>query len=254
MDEYYEMMPGIRRSDLWKLNKSPLHFKFALEHPTPQTPALLFGSAAHKLILEADDFFNEYALSPVLDRRTKEGKAEWAAFVAHCEENHLEVIPAADYEMIKEMSAAIDAHPVARQLLTGEHEKIFMWTDPLTGEICKVKVDCITEYNGKKYIVDYKTTDSCEDGHFERSCRRYGYKFQAGMYREGVFQNTLEQYGFAFVAQEKTEPFAVRVYFCTDEWIDEGYDEFRWLIGLYHDCKVNDRWPGYEDETILQEG
>lgn len=252
--EKYEFLPGIRRSDLWKLNKSPLHFKYAMDFPIKQTPAMLFGSAAHKLILEADDFFNEYALSPVLDRRTKEGKAEWAAFVAHCEENHLEVIPPADYEMIKAMTAAIDAHPTARQLLTGEHEQIFTWIDPLTGEACKVKVDCITEYNGKKYIVDYKTTDSCEDGHFERSCRKYGYKFQAGMYREGVFQNTLEQYGFAFVAQEKTEPFAVRIYFCTDEWIDEGYDEFRWLIGLYHDCKVNNRWPGYEDETILQEG
>ena len=35
----------------------------------------------------------------------------------------------------------------------------------------------------RKFIVDYKTSDSCEDGHFERSCRQYGYKFgKTGMY------------------------------------------------------------------------
>ena len=48
----------------------------------------------------------------------------------------------------------------------------------------------------RKFIVDYKTTDSCEDGHFERSARQYGYKFQSGMYTEGVTINTGDDYDF----------------------------------------------------------
>lgn len=247
----YDLIPGIRRSDLWKIHKTPAHFRYEMDHPIGKTPSMLFGAAAHKLILEPDTFFGEYAISPWLDRRTKEGKAEWAAFTAKCEENHLDAISADDYNRIKEMNASIDAHPTARQLLTGEHEKVFTWADPVTGVGCKAKLDCLTEWNGKKYIVDYKTTESCEDGAFERSCRKYGYKFQAGMYREAVLQNTFEDYGFIFVAQEKTEPYIVRVYECTEEFINEGYDQFRYLIGLYYECNQADYWPGYEDGTLL---
>lgn len=250
----YDLLPGIRRSDLWKINKSPFHFHYEMEHPAEKTPALLFGAAAHKYILEQDSFFDEYAIAPNVDRRTKAGKEEWNEFCMNCDDNDLEPITDDDLRTIIEMNNAIDAHPVARRLLTGEHEKIFTWTDPQTGEACKVKTDCLTEFNGKKWIVDYKTTESCENGAFERSCRRYGYKFQAGMYREGVFQNTLEEYGFAFVAQEKTEPYAVRVYFCSKDFVDEGYDQFRTLLGLYHICNVSDYWPGYSDADLLVEG
>ena len=102
--------------------------------------------------------------------------------------------------------------------------------------------------------MDYKTTDSCEDGHFERSARQYGYKFQSGMYTEGVTINTLDDYDFAFVAQEKKAPYAVRVYYCDGEFVSEGYDKFRELIGLYHKCRTENNWPGYDSAYLNAEG
>lgn len=245
--EEYRKHTGISRSELSVLNKSPLHFKYAQEHPEESTPALEFGAASHKYILEEETFFNEYAEAPVVDRRTKEGKETWAKFVE--ENGDKKVIPGADLEQIKEMKEAIMQNEIAKKLLTdpsARFEESFFWKDEVTGEMCKVRPDCLTEYNGRKMIVDYKTTDSCEDGHFERSCRKYGYKLQAGMYREGVFQNLYDDYGFAFIAQEKKAPYAVRVYICTEEFIQQGYDQFRELIGLYHWCKENDNWFGYE--------
>ena len=242
----YEDMPGIRRSDLWLIHKSPMHFKFEIDNPTAPTPAMLFGSAAHKYILEPDTFFDEYAIAPMVDKRTKAGKEAWEEFCMMCNDNSLEPISADDFQKIKDMSVAIDAHPIARKLLTGQTEQIFTWVDNLTGEACKCKLDCLTDFYGERLIVDYKTTDSCEDGHFERSCKKYGYKFQAGMYREAAFQNTLLDYRFVFVAQEKTEPYAVRCYHCTEEFVSEGYDQFRTLLGVYHDCRQSGDWYGYE--------
>lgn len=240
----YREREGISKSQLFAITKSPLHFKHQLDNAKEDTKALLFGRAAHKYILEKEDFYDEFAIVPIVDRRTKEGKELYQQFLSDNEGK--DVISLEEFEIIKEMDAAIDKVPLARQLLTGEHERSFFWTDADTGEQCKCRPDCLTEYQGEKYITDYKTTDSCADGHFERACKKYGYKLQAGMYTEGLFQNTFEQYGFAFVAQEKTAPYAVRVYICTPGFIDQGYDTFRELIGIYHDCKITGNWYGYE--------
>lgn len=254
----YGEREGIRRSELAiLLNHTPMHLRYALDHPQGDTPAYAFGRAAHKYILEEDDFFNEFAIAPDVDRRTNAGKEEYAAFIEKNADK--EIITEQELEILQDMADAIDAYPLARQLLTGEVEQSYWWTDSETGEALKCRPDCLTEYEGKKYIVDYKTTDSCQDGHFERSVRKFGYKFQAGFYREGMFNTTFDEYGFAFVAQEKKPPYAVRVYFCTDEFINEGYEQFRKALATYHYCNETDNWFGYQGPeniptTLYEEG
>lgn len=250
-EQEYNALDGVRRSALWELKKSPAHYLYAVMNPPKETPALAFGSASHKYILETDDFWNEYAMTPECDRRTKDGKAVWNQFQEKLASSGKSPVSFSDYSTILMMNQAILDHPTASELLkTGQHEVTIQWTDPETGEPCKCRVDCLTEWHGQKYIVDYKTTTSCEDGHFERACRTYGYKLQAAMYAEGVFAQTFEQYGFAFVAQEKNPPYAVRVYFCDRGFLDEGRDLFRELIRTYHKCKQAGIWPGYEDKEL----
>lgn len=242
----YREHEGISKSSLFKIATSPFHFKYALDNPTEDTKALCFGRAAHKYILEKDDFFNEFAISPNVDKRSTAGKIAWAEFTDGLRGR--EAISPDEFEQIKAMSDVIDGNPLARQLLTGVCESSWFWLDSMTGEWCKCRPDCLTEFEGKKYIIDYKTTDSCADGHFERSVKKYGYDLQSGMYCEGMFCNTLDEYGFAFVAQEKKAPYAVRVYFCDPEFIAKGQDLFHSLLGLFHHCKETDNWFGYEGE------
>lgn len=241
----YEDMEGIRRSDLWLINRSPAHFRYAMDNPEPPTPAQTFGIAAHKYILEPDSFVDEFAVAPDCDKRTKAGKETFAAFMDSV--GGKSIISTEDYGKLKEMKKAIDSHKVAKEMLSNsEHEKPFLWTDPMTGEACKVKADCIGKWHDCDFIFDYKTSSSCEGNSFEHDARKYGYKFQAGMYVEGVFQSTLISRKFAFIVQEKTPPYAVRVYICTDEFVAQGYDKFRELIGIYHQCKGSGIWYGYD--------
>ena len=242
----YDNIPAIRRSDLWHMNKSPLHFRYWMDSEHEKTDALRFGAATHKYILEPDDFWNEYALAPNVNRRTKEGRSAWESFQEVLKNSGKDYITEEEIKTIYDMADEIGNNDLAARLLTGKHEQVFVWPDPDTGEQCKVKADVVTEYDGRPFLVDYKTTASCEDGHFERDARKFGYQFQAGMYREGYFHNHFEECGFAFVAQEKTPPYAVRVYMCSPEWVARGYDKFRELIGIYHICKESNDWPGYD--------
>ena len=248
----YREHEGISRSELNILrSKTPFHFKYSQEHKEEDTAALLEGRAAHKMILEPETFFDEFAVAPKIDRRTAAGKEAYAAFVEESEGK--EVITEEIYEKLKEMAEAIKLNPEAVLYLKGDHEQSFFWTDAETGEVCKVRPDCLANVAGQKYIVDYKTTSSCADYEFERSVRKYGYKFQAGMYREGVFQNTFDEYLFAFVAQEKTPPYASRVYICSDEFLREGTEQFRETLNQYHFCKENNEWSGYPNEYLAGE-
>ena len=78
----YRQDPGISRSDLFEMRKSPLHFQYQMTHPKEDTPALLFGRALHKMILEPGDFESEFAVCPTVNRRTKAGQEQYAAFMA----------------------------------------------------------------------------------------------------------------------------------------------------------------------------
>ena len=239
----YRRQDGVSRTELWRLRESPEKFKYYQEHPEPATPALLFGAAVHKLLLEPETFDEEFAIAPEVDRRTKDGKEAYNAFLAASDGKS--VITLADYEKAAEMAQKALEAPFVKKLLNGEHEKPFFWVDDLTGEGCKIRVDCITTIVGKPVIVDYKTTaDASTDG-FMRSAVNYGYDLQAGMYCEGVEKVTGQKPLFVFIAQEKTPPYAVNILQADDLMVKRGYDIFRELIGTYHACKESGNWFGY---------
>ena len=243
----YNEADGIRRSDLWKMEDSPEKFRYFLEHPVEQTPAMAFGSACHKMILEPETFGDEYAIMPSCDRRTKEGKATYDAFIAMA--NGKSVISEADSIIMAEMEAELEKCVLAKKLIRGkgESEVPFFWTDPDTGETCKIKLDRLVKYNRKWYVVDYKTCASAETFRFNSEIFKLGYYFQAGMYCEGVkIAKKLKKLpGFLFVAQEKKPPYSVNVIEVSEEVMDAGIAKFHQLMDRYHQCKVLDQWPGY---------
>lgn len=255
MNNYeYDMMPGIRRSDLWYINKTPMHFRWHMDHPEEQTPTLVFGQAAHKLVLEKESFLEEFAVLPKeIDRRTKAGKEAYAAFLTESEGKT--VITSDDMDTLWDMYRQLMDSSEVLSLLECVRgvELPYTWTDGETGEVCKCKADLITEINGIPYIVDYKTTTSCEDGAFERACRKYGYDFQCGFYTEGIEKCTLEKHGFIFIAQEKAAPYASRVYWCDDGFIRAGKDKYHELLRLYHRCQQTGDWYGYSESELYSE-
>ena len=206
----YNNAEGIRRSDLWKMEDSPEKFRYFLEHPVEQTPAMAFGSACHKMVLEPDTFGLEYATAPQVDRRTKEGKAMWEAFVQ--DNAGKTILSPDDVSTMEEMETALVHCPLAKKLLwgKGESEVPFFWTDPDTGEKCKIKVDRLVKFNRKWYGVDYKTTLCAETFRFNSDIFKMGYFMQAAMYTEGVMKakKMRKRPGFLFVAQEKKAPYS----------------------------------------------
>lgn len=246
-EKEYRTHPAISRSELWRMHESPEKFRYYKDFPPEATDALLFGQAFHKLALEPDTFFDEFDYEPSVDKRTKAGRevlAEWEEKL-----NGRTVVPSKMVLDISCMVTALRNDTFASRLLTGHHERSFFWTDADTGEECKCRTDNI--YIGKKdaVIVDLKSTTDASTESFGREIFKYGYDFQAAMYTDGVRAVTGLQPTFVFLAVEKKPPYSINIIQLDEAVINHGYDTFRTLLGMYHDCKETGNWWGYMGNT-----
>lgn len=239
----YRQHPAISRSELWRIRESPLKFKYAKEHPEEPTAALLFGQVFHKLALEPVSFHDEFAVAPVVDRRTKEGKQKWAEFVEISADKT--VVPREMYDQATMMCASLLAVPFAAKLLQGQREVPFFWRDDITGEECKCRVDCLNTSLSQPVVVDLKSTGDASTEAFTKSAINYGYDFQAAMYSDGVERNLMQKPLFVFIAVEKEPPYAVNILQADELMLRRGQGLFRTYMDTYHDCKVSGNWYGY---------
>lgn len=243
----YRASEGISRSELWKLNPrrggSPEKFMYSIECPDEPTPAMVFGTLAHLALLEPGKFSDEFMLAPDVDRRTKEGKAAWAEFNDKLAGRV--GVSKDDWATVNRMAKSLLDYPACKRLLSGVHESSVFWTDPDTGEKCKIRADAITAIGGTDVIVDYKTTTDASYDAFARKAIQMGYDFQAGMYCTGYEQVFGVKPRFVFIVQEKDEPFAVNVLEADEGFIQRGKDTFRELISIYHECKATGNWWGH---------
>lgn len=242
-EKEYREHPAISRSELFKISESPEKFKYYREHPEPPTPALLFGQLFHAMALTPDTVWEQFAVVPNVDRRTKAGKEAFAEFEASAEGKT--IVSVDMVEQSTAMCETLNKNEFVKKLLKGEKEKPFFWVDEMTGEECKCRTDVLTEIGENLIIVDLKTADCAETETFMRSAIKYGYDFQSAMYSEGIKINTGKEPLFVFIVIEKKPPYAINILQADKLLIRRGYDLFRELIGIYHDCKQTDNWYGY---------
>lgn len=242
-EKEYRQHPAISRSELFKIAESPEKFKYYQENPEEPTPALVLGQLFHAMALQPETVAEQFAVAPNVDRRTKEGKKEWLEF-----QEMSKGWTVATEDMIEQATAMCEAlkrNEFVAKLLKGEKEKPFFWVDDLTNEECKCRADCITNINGLDIIVDLKTAENADTDTFMRHAVKYGYDLQAAMYSEGVRKCTGKECAFVFIVIEKKPPYAVNILQADKAFITHGFDMFRELLGIYHDCKQTGNWYGY---------
>ena len=244
----YRAAPGINKSTLWELRRSPAHYRHLIQHPREDTLALRLGRAVHCAVLQPTRYRREYAILPEgLDKRTKAGKEAAARFEA--ENAGRTILTPDDGAMIRGIVRSIRNTPEAVRLLKGaKREKPFFWTDPDTGLTCKCLVDAVKP----GAIVDLKTTTDAGTEAFTRDALRHGYHVQAAHYIQGVqAHNADEPIEWYFIVVEKNAPYAVNVLRADESFIDHGRWQRMELMDVLRGCIERDAWPGYGANDLV---
>lgn len=253
----YRKREGLSSSDIKKMMRSMAHWKYFKTHPEEDkdTPSLKFGRACHKFILEPYDFDNEFAIMPKVDRRTKEGKEIFAKFES--ESKGKEIIDDDTYNKLTDMRDVLYRTPYVKNLINGEHEKSFFWTDEATGIKCKCRPDSFGTFGNYNIIVDYKTTDNAETSAFMKSALKFNYDVQAAHYTEGLEKIYGKEYIFIFIAQETKPPYAVNILQADEYFMQNGRDVRNVMLETYKKCEELGEYPAYmgfsEDKNFFNE-
>lgn len=254
-DEYHAS-PEFSSSQLKDILRSRAHFysnNILKENERESKKHLDFGTLAHTLFLEPEQFENEFVVGPKFDRRTKEGKAEAAAWEAA---NQGKII--IDQEMLD------GAHRIANNLRSlssyqimqkfkGMAEASIFFTDPVYALNLRVRPDyhiipCDEFPNG--LIMDVKTSTDARQFKFSKSCSDFGYDISAAMYREGFQQHykTEEKPEFFFLVAESTAPFNVKQYRVSSLFLSIGEQRYSKAKELLAESLLINEWEGYSIE------
>ena len=237
----YRAFPALNQSAAKKLLVSPAHYQAYMNTPHEETKALRFGTFVHAAILEPHTLNDLYATAPDVDKRTKQGKEDWAAFatanagktILDAEESALGHLVASHAKM------ALKHHKVAFGLTEA------MYHVDYNGIPLKAALDGVCG----DYIWDIKTTDDASPAGMLKSIRNYRYNLQAYWYRLVYELATGHRpLGFRFLFVEKEPPFACSVCEVGPELMSWAIADFEKALTLYRDCTASGVWPAYPDD------
>lgn len=196
-------------SALSNFAKSPNHLLAYWQEDFEPTPAMLFGSMLHCMILQPEYFPDTFAVY----EGTRRGKV-WESFKE--ENTKKRIVTEKEYNTAHKIFREAKKNDLFRKLLTRttETEKHIKWN--CDGQDYHGFVDMV----GDNFIADIKTTQDAGDK-FARDLWYNDYKMQGAMYLE-AFENK----DYYIIAIEKGMPYNVQVYKLGAELINKGYKKY----------------------------
>lgn len=232
-DEQYFKVDALSNSDFRLLAESVLHYEnkelFKLEGAS-----LELGSAVHKLVLEPNDFNNDFVIEDFegyeLNKNTKlykEAKALWLKSA-----KGRKVLSKDLFDQVTLMARNVKA--IAGGLLQGGVAEYAFFSE-FDGIPVKCKADYFIESAG--VVIDLKTTKSIKD--FKKSVLEYGYGTQSAFYTDVISSIGKPAERFVFILVETTKPYMVSVQEMNIEGIEEGRAIYSERLQTWKDYKKN---------------
>jgi hypothetical protein len=231
----YHAAPGLSKSDLDLIARSPAHYRHGEREVTP---AMRLGTVVHACVLEPDQWESRYVRANGKRSKTNVDAAPGRV-----------VLTADDWEICLRIRDAVWNHPTCQDLFSdGITEHSAWWIDPDTLLLCK----CRPDWSRSGVLIDLKTAQDASLAGFARAVDRYRYHVQAAYALDGwptAGGGAVEQ--FVFIAVEKVPPFAVGLYELAPVALRQGRRLYQRDLATVNDCLTRQHWPGYATEITV---
>lgn len=230
--------------------KTPAHFKLAMEEPQElDSVAIRMGTAVHDLL---QGISREYAIQPACN--PADSSDLWHGAKKWCKEwkkaQTLPIFTEEDYENVIGMRRALEESPMFQTLM----QLCPVRETPVFATYAGVEIKALPDMlgydsQGRRMIVDLKTSAEISAIEFGRKCRKLGYHIQRQWYTQAVSiaEGLEEEPVYMLLAVESAAPYLVKPYVFPDAAIEEGEREMNKIVRLYKECQESGIWPGYPE-------
>lgn len=248
-NEYFEI-DALSNTFMCQFERAPANaiwYKKAPEEAR-SSDSVMLGSIVHCLALEPETFNKKYIVQPEIDRRTKEGKAAHAHFIANLNNGH-EAVPEKMKAKADMIVQSMLAHPEFNKALTHKSAKpecVVIW-DNEEGLRCKARVDLLIDLGNEAFVLDLKTTADLDK--IQWKINDYGYDRQQAMYSEGLRANGFEtvHFFFGFVSTVPVlNRYPCRFVMLSDERLQQAELAHINRMEAYKACLDSNEWNGVE--------
>lgn len=249
--------PSISSSGIRTIfSESPAHY-FDGSYLNPnreeqaQSEPLLFGRAAHHLLLGEANFREHFAVRPETYKDAEAKTKPWSGNATACKAwlkeaaaAGLDVVTLSQLAKIRGMAESLKNEPLVKAgILNGAIEHSIVWRDEATGVWLKVRPDAIP--NVDMAYADLKTAADITDDGLERAISDNDLHVQGalvGMACRAVLGREMESFSLVFV--EKTRPHCVRVRELTPNDLELGEQQIRAVLPIFAKAVETGVWHG----------
>jgi len=251
----YDKCPFLNQSGMKKLLISPAHYKAWLDEPKSEHPEsnLRIGLATHALALEPETFDSKFAVEAIGDRRTKQGKLDWAEFLERST-GKICMSPE-EFTVARNCADSVKMNPWFIKCMADPLKKIemplYIKNNKEFRHGLKGRTDLISLEHG--VIVDIKTTSKpLTHYHIRKAIIEYNYALQELTYTILANQNGLIVQDMIFIFVETKEPFScVSVGIDNEKISRQAMDDFARANESFNDCMDTNFWPDLREKIIL---
>ena len=222
-------------SSLKEFAKSPRHYVDYLRKERKPTPAMLFGSLLHCLLLTPDEFPNQFFVMKNIDRRTSEGKKEYEKAMEAAKGK--EIITTEQYFEADSLVGRIKSEQYISNAIQGCNKFEQEWRADING----LPFRGFFDGEADDYILEVKTTNDANPKTIINDFYNRQYHIQAGLYSK------IASKPIKYLVIETTAPYNVMLADVDPAFTEYGLKEAVKYIDRFKVCLENNMFDmGYE--------
>lgn len=222
-------------SSLKEFAKSPRHYVDYLRKEKKTTPAMVFGSLVHCLLLQPNEVSKQFFLMPNIDRRTKEGKAAYEE--AMVKSQGKEIITEEQYNEADNLVNKVVSEEHIANAIQGCNKFEKEWRADING----LPFRGFFDGEADDYILEIKTTNDASPKTIISDFYNRQYHIQAGLYTH------VSSKPIKYLIIETTSPYNVMLADVDTAFTDFGLKQAVEQIERFKTCMENNMFDmGYE--------
>lgn len=223
-------------SSLREFAISPRHYIRYKMREKKTTDAMIFGSLVDCMLLTPDETKERFAVAPNVDRRTKDGKVKYSAFVKQAGER--EVVTSDQYSAAERIKKEVYANSASRFLLNATNTTQLKLEYEWEGWKWRGFVDA----DADTFTWDLKMVSQFNPDKFLWKVRDMKYHWQAAAYTRNAGRAK-----DAYILAIDTDSFLPAVFKLSKNLIENAQAEMRDTMEAWRRCVMLNQWnQGYE--------